>query len=122
MKSKLHIRGLTLPVNLGWRNKERESEQLVLLDLELNFPNLPEACLTDDLEDTICYAELSKCLRAELNERSFRLIEHLAYEIYRIVKSQLQNGTKLAVHLTKHPKIKGLTGDVCFSYADDDMR
>jgi dihydroneopterin aldolase len=122
MKSHLQIRGLTLPINLGWRDKEREHEQLVLLDFELKFKDLPKACTTDQLKDTVCYATLIKTLREELNDGSFRLVEHLAYEIHRILKSQLPKDISLTVHITKHPKIKGLTGGVCFSCYDDDAR
>lgn len=117
--AKLHIRKLELNVNLGWRNPERKLEQGIELDLEISFPLPPKACVTDNLDGTICYAELIEVIRNEIRTKKYRLVEHLCVEIYTIVKSNLPKKSKLKVRLTKYPKIQGLTNGVCFDYGDE---
>lgn len=118
MSSILKIQGLKLKVNLGWRDKERQQEQVVLLDLEIAFRTPPMACTTDNLTDTICYFTLINTLRDKLAVRHFHLIEHLGHEIYQLVKHVFPMGAHIAVHVTKHPPIEGLSG-VSFSYSDN---
>lgn len=118
INSNLHIRGLKLPVNLGWPDQEREQEQIVSLDLEIIFPKPPLACITDDLKDTVCYAALIQTLRDKLSAQNFHLIEHLGQEIYCIVKEQFPPDAYITIHITKNPNIEGLTNGVCFSYYD----
>lgn len=116
----LHIRDLELKVNLGWRNQEREQDQGILIDLIIQFPIPPKACATDHLEDTICYAELTDTIRDQINNKHYKLIEHLTAEIYTIVKMHLPNNSKLTIALTKYPIINGLKGGVCFRYGDSE--
>ena len=119
IKSKLWIRGLELSVYLGWPDKERQQQQIVLLDIEIQLPAPPKACLTDHLQDTLCYSTLITYLQETITNKKFHLIEHLTHEIYTLIKPRLPNHTKMALHLTKHPPIPGLTGGVCFSYCDE---
>lgn len=116
--SMLQLRGLELSVNLGWRKKERGAEQAVLLDIDIHFPHAPQACLTDDLQDTVCYAQLIQAIRLQSASKHFHLIEHLATDIYHFVKTHLPTNTKISVRITKYPKIAGLTGGACFCYED----
>ena len=114
----LQLRSLKLNVNLGWRKKEREHEQTVLLDIDLHFLQVPKACLSDNLDDTVCYATLIEEIQRQLDTKDFRLIEHLSYAIYQIIKTHTPAKTKISVRITKFPKIKGLTGGACFCYED----
>lgn len=115
----LFIRRLELQVNLGWRKKERNQEQAIELDLDIRFPKLPKACITDNLDDTICYAQLIEAIRNSIATKNFKLIEHLSAEIYTIAKAHLPKQSKLNVRLTKYPNIEGLNDGVCFSYGDE---
>ena len=119
MKANLYVRRLELSVNLGWRSPERKQEQAVELDLDIHYPNLPKACETDELNDTVCYAQLTDVIRKHIAKKHYRLVEHLSAEIYTIAKSHLPLEVKLRVRLTKYPKIEGLKGGVCFDYGDD---
>lgn len=116
---KLQIRDVELNVNLGWRKKERSQEQRVLLTIDICFPKPPIACSTDKLADTICYATLIQRIREQLGEKHFHLVEHLAHDIYQIVKPLMLDKTKIIVSITKYPEVEGLTGGVCFSYSDE---
>ena len=118
LKSFLSIQHLELRVNLGWRRQEQQLPQPVILDIDIHFPAPPKACQTDDLEDTSCYAELIEDIRAQVAKRDYRLVEHLASEVYTITKSHLPKRAKATVKVTKFPKIKGLVNGVCFHYGD----
>lgn len=119
LHSRLTIRDLELNVNLGWPEKERLQEQRVLLDIEIRFLQPLKACMTDNLQDTICYATLTQTLRNEISGKKFSLIEHLAHTLYQILKSQLPEQTHLNVRLTKYPNIEGLLSGVSFDYGDN---
>lgn len=116
--SQLKIRQVDLQLNLGWRSKERAQEQGILLDIDIYFPIAPAACETDHLDNTVCYDQLIQTIREKLGDKPFRLIEHLARDIYLIVKTALPDNATTAIHVTKFPKVKGLIGGVCFSYGD----
>lgn len=119
MRAHLSIRGLELYVKLGWSNEERSQRQLILTDIDITLPTPPEACVTDQLANTICYSEISADLRTHLDNDEFHLVEALARKIYCLVKSRLPDDASAVIHITKHPKIAGLTGGVCFSYGDE---
>lgn len=119
INSRLLIRGVELCVFLGWPEEERIDEQVVLLDMEIQLATPPSACVTDELQDTFCYADIITEVHKQIGTRVFKLIEHLCYEIYQLVKPRLPADAKLSVHITKHPKIQGLTGGVRFSYEDE---
>lgn len=116
--SQLQIRQVDLQLNLGWRSKERAQEQGILLDIDIHFPTAPAACETDHLDNTVCYDQLIQTIREQLGDKPFRLIEHLARDIYLIVKTALPENATTVIHITKFPKVTGLIGGVCFSYGD----
>lgn len=117
--SSLSISGLELNIYLGWPDNERSAQQVVHLDIDIQYPEPPKACLTDNLVDTICYSELLSEIRHHLQNKKFHLIEHLSYEIFTFIQTKLPNHSRLQIHITKKPKIAGLTGHVRFSYWGD---
>lgn len=119
MKATLHVRRLELKVKLGWLSQEREHEQTIELDLDIHYPALPKACETDELSDTVCYAQLTDVIRQHIAKKEYRLVEHLGAEIYALTKPLLPQNAKLIVHLVKYPQIEGLIGGVCFDYGDE---
>jgi dihydroneopterin aldolase len=119
INSQLCIRRVELSVFLGWSEEERKHKQSVFLDIDIVFSTPPPACVTDDLQDTLCYAALTKDLQDYLQKKEFHLIEHLAREIYRFVKSYSSSPTyRHYIHVTKYPSIPGLLEGVRFSYGD----
>lgn len=116
----LSINGLELSVHLGWTEEECQREQIVLLEVDISFSDIPKACATDNLDDTLCYSALITTIREKINNKKFRLIEFLTHELYQIIKAYLPEGSKIMVRLTKYPPIQGLTGGVCFTYTDGD--
>ena len=114
----LVIHGLELCVCLGWRENERLKKQIVLLDIHIYFPKLPDACITDKLEDTLCYSTLAHEIREQTNNKNYHLIEHLCHEIYKLVKILAAQPIHVTVGITKYPDIQGLTSGVSFHYGD----
>ena len=118
MKNVLSIKDLELSVFLGWLPKEKIHAQPVWLDIDLYFAKLPKACKSDQLQDTACYAELIKEIESHLKNKRFNLIEHLAYEIYQLLKKKLAPQIKITIRISKKPSIPHLTGGVVFSCGD----
>lgn len=116
--SYLSIKQLELNVNLGWRDQERRQEQAVLLDVDIYYAAIPKACETDDLTDTVCYADLIEKIHQHTRDKKYKLVEHLSADLYQLIKSQLSMQANIVVRVTKYPKLKGLTGGVCFHYGD----
>ncbi len=118
MTARLKINQFELSLFLGWSAEERAEAQTIFLDIDLVFGEPPLACTTDNLNDTVCYFELTEKLRSQFTEKPFRLIEHLAHEIYAFIKKHTCPSMKVLVHLTKQPAIPQLKGGVCFTYGD----
>ena len=118
-KCRLWLRDLELSVNLGWPEEERHEAQIIGLDVEIYFPQPPRACISDQLDDTICYASCIAELKQQLAGKHYKLVEHLSHDIYTALKSLLPTETKVVLHVAKHPQIDGLTGGICFSYGDE---
>jgi 7,8-dihydroneopterin aldolase/epimerase/oxygenase len=76
----------------------------------------PAACVTDRLEDTVCYATLIESARALCREREFHLVEHLAYSIGQRLVPHVPTGAALQIRVTKcHPPVEALAGGVTFT-------
>lgn len=111
------LKGLELSVNLGWTSGERAKQQSILLDATIDFAIPPLACTTDQLTDTYCYDQLIQQIKATIAVNSFRLLEHVTYEIYQLIKNFIQADTKINIQVTKKPAIANLAG-VTFCYSD----
>ncbi len=118
MKTFLKLESLPFHVFLGCFAPERTQRQCVLLDFTLSFAKPPLGCITDNLDDTICYDSLIKKLTLELEEREFHLVEHLGYTIYSCLKQNLPEGIELNLTLKKDLSVVNLVGTAIFCYGD----
>ncbi len=109
---------LEFSVHLGWPDAERLNKQTILIDIQLFFPEPPKACLSDHLDDTFSYETLCHVIDKHLEQKTYRLIEHLGYDIYQLVKNTLPKQMSVNICLTKKPPIMNLTGGVSFSYGE----
>lgn len=119
MASLLVLSKLELSLHLGWLDEERLQKQVVFIDISIRFAKSPLACSTDQLSDTYCYAALVEVIKKQTENRSFRLVEYLAQEIYQIIKNQVGQNNAILIAITKQPAIANLTGGIRFQYGDE---
>ena len=81
---KIYIEGLEVSYLIGVYAWERENNQRLLVDLALQA-DLSRAALSDNVEDTLNYAEISAKVIAVAADSRFKLIEALASHILNTV-------------------------------------
>jgi dihydroneopterin aldolase len=112
----LEVREARLRARLGWEEQERARPQTLELSLRLEFAQLPRACESDRLADTVCYAELVERAREICARGEYRLVEHLARVLADALWPLLPAGTALELTLAKpEPPIAELQGGVRFT-------
>ena len=116
--SELTLSKLELSLSLGWPAAERAQKQKIAVDIYLRFHDIPKACVTDDLADTYCYDSLIQKIKQATADKEFRLIEHLAHEVYAVIKQELPAGVLISVCVAKQPGIENLNGGVMFRFGD----
>lgn len=114
----LRVTDLSLSLKVGCTAAERSQAQEILFTVDLRFGEVPDACFSDDLDETICYGALASALRERLQIREFHLLEHLAHEAYQTVRS-LSRGAAVAVTVAKvKAPVPGLRGPAVFRLGD----
>ena len=119
MKAVLTLNSYTCLVRLGCEAQERSIPQAVSFTVSFAFPDIPKACQTDNLEDTICYADACESIRKVAECKEYRLVEHLADEVFRSLRSLVNSKVKITL-LTKkvNPPVEGLSGGAHFELTE----
>ena len=121
MNSQLLLEELYLHVKLGHTAEERHLPQCVSLQIKFDFCNLLDACHTDHLRDTVCYASLANDLQAFCDHRSFKLIESFTYQLFQFIKIKLaekiHTKTNISLRVTKNLTLATLK-QASFSISD----
>ena len=115
----LELTDLGLWVHLGCMAEERATPQEVRLTVTLRFHEAPKGCVTDELSETICYAEIAEGLKDHADSREFNLIERLAFASYAIVRKIA--GAKAEVQIRVHkvrPPVPTLLGGSSYQCGD----
>jgi len=99
--TKITIVDLEVHYCVGVTDEERAKPQRLLLTVDLNF-DFSSAALSDRIEKTINYFELSQSLLKFGNERSWKLIEKLASNIADMVLAEYKPQAVL-VEVKKFP-------------------
>lgn len=84
----LTLNTVHLQVRLGCEPPERAQTQSVEIQVRFYFPSVP-ACAGDDISAFICYDKVATALQRTVEGREFRLIEFLAMELVKVLKSSL---------------------------------
>jgi dihydroneopterin aldolase len=100
---RLQLSALELRIRLGCSKEEQSLPQVVLVDIDLNFPKPPLACQSDDLQETVCYAKLATRIERVAMEKAYHLIEHLAWRIFESLREELSShrGLQLSLRVRK---------------------
>lgn len=116
----IHLHQLELNVTLGVTEAERAQPQPVWINIDIGFPAPPKACFTDQLADTYCYDTLTQKIAEDITPRSFQLLEHLAQEIYLLIKKTLTHSLSVDVKVTKKPVLSSslVITNASFSFGD----
>ena len=96
---KIYITGLPLLTVIGTRPEERDLQQKIILDLEIDI-DLEKAAGSDNLFDTIDYSEIEEKMVKLAEESHFYLIEAFAGKGADIVLSY-EKTTACTVTVTK---------------------
>ena len=86
MSDVIELRGLRVSAVVGVLPEEREREQPLVLDLDLDRP-FREAALADDLDATTNYAQVLALVESVVVEGRFLLLETLAHRVAQVVLS-----------------------------------
>jgi dihydroneopterin aldolase len=101
---------------VGWSPGERARLQIIELSLRVEYALLPRACETDELTDTVCYAQLLERADRVCTDREFRLVEHLAHVLADELHVLLPADAVLELTVSKpHPPLPRLHGGVHFT-------
>lgn len=115
MHSELEFPLLEYQVLLGCLEKEWEHPQKVQIGVRLQFPQPPQAVESDQLCDTVCYAEISAKLAVVCQSKPFHLIEHLAGCCLQAIVEDISSQIEVEVEVRKiHPPAPHFTGPAIF--------
>ncbi len=78
--NRIVIRQLAMQARIGVHDWEQIAPQPVVLDLEFDLPHTA-SCTSDQLEDTVDYAQVVQCLRDLALQRPHRLVEAMAHSM-----------------------------------------
>ena len=121
---RLSVCDLRIWVSLGCSIEEQANPQLVAVDLHVDFTTPPQGLLTDSLDDTVCYRQLADRVKAlcDPTQRSFHLIEHMAWVIHQALAQSLKERPETIANLTVNvhkvaPPLPDVYGGTHFTYS-----
>ena len=99
----LKLSNVILDVYLGVYDFEQDQLQQVTLDLCLSYCQIPNACLSDDFNQAICYVEINDLLLKTALKKRYQLIEYLAQSLLDVLKEALKTH-KVDIYLELHKR------------------
>jgi dihydroneopterin aldolase len=117
----LKISDLTLSVHLGCTPEEQSKKQEVRISFQIKLGQLPGACLSDSLSETVCYATLIESIKRAVDSHyKLNTVERLAQISFQNLKEQLPKDSRLFLSIHKaNPPIDFLKGGVHFELFDE---
>lgn len=101
--SHLQIKEILLSVFIGVTKEEQLKVSDLTVDIIIRFKEMPQACLSDQLEDSVCYQKLTDDLKDFCTDKRFGVIEYFGYQLYEFIKSKLPEYCELWLAVTKKP-------------------
>jgi dihydroneopterin aldolase len=101
------LKKLKLSLKIGISEEEKSCKQEIYITIQLFLNQLPNGCITDNIDDTLCYAELVGKLTKSFASKRYNLIEKLANDIADFIL-QSSKGNFIAavnVEVEKHPNL-----------------
>ncbi len=115
---KLKLKNVVINAYLGVYDFEQQTAQEVLLDLCVAYHQIPKGCFSDQLEDTVCYADINALLIQTALKKRYQLIEHLAYTLLHAVVDMLKEySVDIYLELHKKPPLDNVSvASFCVEY------
>lgn len=85
MSNYIFLHGLELKTKIGVPDFERESFQILHIDVDIEL-NKDTPFINDDIDQTIDYAEIEKLILGIGNNHNYKLLESLGEEIIASIK------------------------------------
>ncbi len=102
MKDKIFVKNLIVPCRVGVTKEERKERQNIVIDIDI-FSDLSLAGATEDLNNSIDYAEIQEKVTAVVINGEFKLLESLAQAVaLLILKNPLTFQVTVAVKKEKY--------------------
>lgn len=98
---RLHINDIFLNVTLGVFDEEQLAPQNVIANVTYHFHDKVLACLSDDYHETICYAKVAETLQQACDKKSFKLVEHLAWQLSETLVKACDKPADISIAVTK---------------------
>ncbi len=105
----IYLHDLKVDCVIGVWDWERQITQSITIDLDMGFDIVPSA-LSDNLDDTLSYKDVSKRVASFVTESRFALVEKLAEEIAKILLEEFSIKW-CRVRINKFGAVRG-AGDV----------
>lgn len=118
MISQIRIENLSLMVHIGCSEKERSQAQEVHISFSVGFKEPPPGEITDQIEQTLCYGQMCKKIKALVRGQEYHLIEKLAKDCWNTLK---EDSPQVLVQVTVKkvtPPIEGLLGGAIYTCGD----
>ena len=116
----LKLNGLEVNCIIGDLPEERIHEQALLINVELSV-DLRKCSKSDDLSDTVDYAELSIEIRKALQNAKCRMIERAARIVCEVCLDYSELIRKVSVSVIKRGAVIGLaSAEVCMEIEVED--
>lgn len=116
--SVLQICDFEVPVHLGCTIHERHHRQNVNISVEIFFSKNPQGEFSDQLQETVCYAEACEIIKKTAQSQEYQLVEKLAKAcLLSLKESWPESSIKLTLHKT-NPPIEGLRSGVKYICGD----
>ena len=120
MRGTLRLKELKLQVHLGCSASERALLQEIRISIDIRMRELPAACHSDSIEDTLCYGKLSEEILAFCKRSSFQTIEKLSMGCYTLIESLISKEDAFRISLHKvNPPVDALFGGAFFEIESD---
>ena len=113
----LTLKDLRVLVHLGCTEQERANSQPVDVSVVIQWPELPKGALTDQLEDTVCYAKVAETIQSVATRKPYALIEALGAAISTELKSFVTGSFRVKIHKL-HPPVDQLRGGALFEWGE----
>lgn len=116
MSCSLVIQELELSVKIGVGQAERSNPQSIFLDVEVHFMQIAKSCLSDDIEDTVCYDEMINKIIDFVDNQIVNTIERLAYMILHLLLDIYKDlKPSITLRVSKSPIIRSQRRRISFS-------